>query len=379
MREVIKVQTRRETSKYDVEIEGGALGRTGEWARKVLAGTGKICIVSNKKIFGLFGSQLSRSLSKCGFETSVHIIGDGERFKNIRTLETILDSFSRSGISRTDAVISLGGGVVGDIGGFAASIHLRGIEHLQIPTSLLAMVDSSVGGKTGINTAFGKNLTGSFYPPKGVLIDPTLLFTLSAREMTAGFCECVKHAALSGQSLMKRTVSTLADSKQLKNGQLPADFDRFLSEQITFKAKIVEADERESILKTDSRSRKVLNFGHTFAHALEKSSNYSYLKHGEAVGHGIMFAAELSKKLGLLDEKVVNLLSDVVHRAGRLPRIDRINPDAVFSALRHDKKYINDSLQWVLLKGIGKPIIVPHAEIGDKLVKSTIQKFISSR
>ena len=379
MPKTVNVKTSRDSSDYDVKIAAGALKRAGEWAASNLERTGKVCVVSNKKVFGLYGRQLSKTLASIGFEVSVHLIGDGERFKNLKTLGSILEAFSGSGISRTDAVIGFGGGVVGDIAGFAASIHLRGVDFLQIPTTLLAMVDSSVGGKTAINTKFGKNLAGTFYQPKGVLIDPEALLTLQKREVTAGLCECIKHAALAGERLLEQTVAALDSINQLKTKRLSADFDSFLAAQIAFKAKIVKADERESITISDTRSRKILNFGHTFAHAMEKSSNYGYLKHGEAVGYGILFAAELSKKLGLLDGKVVNLLCDVVHRAGNLPRIDQLDPKAVYSALRHDKKFINDSLQWILLKDIGQPVIVPQAEIGDKIIRSTIKEFLASK
>jgi 3-dehydroquinate synthase len=378
MPEIVTVKTREESAAYRVEIGRGSLSNAGEWAKTALGRAPRVCVISNKKIFGLYGDELLRTLSTAGFATNVYLIGDGERFKDLKTLSKILNSLSKFGLSRTDAVISFGGGVVGDIAGFAASIHLRGVDYLQIPTTLLAMVDSSVGGKTGVNTAFGKNLAGAFYQPKGVLIDPNVLSTLPKREITAGFCECIKHGVVSSLKLFDRTAEMVDRFEALKNKQLPSHFEGFLADQIAFKVRIVRADEREFVAKNDASSRKVLNFGHTFAHALEKAGDYRYLKHGEAVGYGIIFAAELSKKLGLLDPKVVNLLSDVVHRTGSLPKIRHIDPRVLFSALRHDKKHINDSLQWVLLKGIGKAVIVPHTTIGDKIVRSTIKEFISS-
>jgi 3-dehydroquinate synthase len=374
----VVVRTNRKSSSYVVEIFPRAIEEAGNWAKRVLGAKEKLCVVSNKKIFDLHGDGLLRSLRAAGFETGLHLVGDGEPYKNMKTLEGVLAEFSRFGISRTDAVIGFGGGVVGDIAGFAASIHLRGVDYLQVPTTLLAMVDSSVGGKTGINTSFGKNLAGSFYHPKGVLIDPEVLFTLPKREITAGFCECIKQGVLCGTRMLDRVAAMAGLAKVLRMHELPEGFEDFLKAQIEFKAKIVAGDEWESTDKTGSSSRKILNFGHTFAHALEKATDYKHLKHGEAVGYGILFAFQLSKKLGLLDEKVVNLLSDVVHRAGDFPRIGQIDPDEVFAALRYDKKNINNSLQWVLLKAIGKPVIVPHEDIGDSLVRSTIAKFISS-
>ena len=378
MPETVDVKTRKEAAAYRVEIARGSLSEAGERVRSTLGQTCRVSIVSNRKVFGLHGEKLSKTLSDAGFTVGRHLIGDGERFKNLKTLGGVLDALSKFGISRTDAVIGFGGGVVGDIAGFASSIHLRGVNYLQIPTTLLAMVDSSVGGKTAINTQFGKNLAGSFYQPKVVLIDPDVLSTLPRREFTAGFCECVKHGALSGTRLLNSTAAMLESCKSLTSNGLPAGFEAFLADHIAFKAKIVASDERESAVNFGAGSRKVLNFGHTFAHALEKASNYSYLKHGEAVGYGIRFAAELSKKLGLLDEKVVNLLCDVVHRVGRLPSLSALEPKSVVESIRHDKKNISGSVHWVLLNDIGKPVIVPHQQIGDNLVRSTVREFISS-
>jgi 3-dehydroquinate synthase len=200
--------------------------------------------------------------------------------------------------------------------------------------------------------------------------------------MTAGLCEAVKQGAIAGHELFDQTlavVDLLAKSRfseQLEDEGFASRFERFLASQVGFKAGIVEADERETTQKNDARSRKILNFGHTFAHALEKASAYKHLKHGEAVGYGIIFAATLSKKLGILDENVVNLLRDVVHRTGRLPSIAHVDANVVFESFRFDKKHIGGSLQWVLLRGIGKPVIIPHTEIGTRLVHQTIKEII---
>jgi 3-dehydroquinate synthase len=384
MPQTVRIKTKREIAEYSVEIARGNLGNAGRWAREVLGGTRKIVLVSNKRVFDLHRGQLVKSLKSSGFNPLVHLIEDGEKYKNLGTLEQILEAFSRFEIARTDAVISFGGGVVGDIAGFAASIHLRGVDYLQIPTTLLSMVDSSVGGKTGINTEHGKNRVGSFYQPKGVLIDSNVLSSLPKREFTAGLCECIKHGMISGKGLLDQTVSVIEACHQdrvdiLKNEEFAGRFESFLADQIAFKAKIVAGDERESVLKTDARSRKILNFGHTFAHALERATDFRYFRHGEAVGYGILFAAEVSKKLALLDGKVVNLLRDVVLRAGTLPSLSVVESDQVFQAIRYDKKNIDGSLQWVLLKEIGKPVIVPHSQIGDGLIRRTTKEFISAQ
>jgi 3-dehydroquinate synthase len=370
---LIPVKTRTTASAYDVTVAGHSLYEIGVWASRLLGHTARtICVVTNKTVLGLYGKQVNFLLRREGFTTYFHLVADGEEAKSFSSLETALAAFGKLKLSRTDAVLALGGGVVGDLAGFAASIHLRGVPFLQVPTTLLSMIDSSVGGKTGINTEFGKNLVGSFYQPKGVLIDPIVLGTLPERELTAGFCEAVKHGALSGRKMLNSTRKVLENRTAFDS----PEFEAFLADQIRFKARIVAGDEREATAKDDPKSRKILNFGHTFAHALERATNYSYLKHGEAVGWGIHFAAELSKKLELLSPDEVKSLNDVVHRAGALPPITHIDPSEIIEAFKHDKKNIGHSLQWVLLRGIGKPVIVPGSEVPASLVRSTVKKFI---
>ena len=346
------------------------MSSVGEASRAAAVSSWKAVIVSNAKVFALYGETVMRTLKKAGFDVRHTLIRDGERFKSLRTLEKTLSYFGENGLSRTDLVVALGGGVVGDLAGFAASVYLRGIPFVQVPTTLLSMIDSSVGGKTGINTEFGKNLVGAFYQPAAVVIDPDVLSTLPKRELTAGFCEAVKQGAVGGKRLLKLT------STAMDGGLNDPNFEAFLAEQVKFKASIVRADEREAVEKTDAKSRKILNFGHTFGHAIEKVTNYRRFKHGEAVGQGIVFAAELSKKLELLDMDEVKLLNDVVHRAGTLPALRGIDPLEVFETFSSDKKNIGDSLQWILLKGIGKPVIVKGSEIPSKLLKECLRTVI---
>ena len=382
-RTITRVRISRRNSSYDITVGAGLLSDAGAWSAKCLGGaSGKVLIVSNKRVFALYGDTVRDSLTRAGFAAHIHLIGDGERFKNLRTLEQTLNVLGEHEFSRTDCIVALGGGVVGDLAGFAASIYLRGIPFLQIPTTLLSMIDSSVGGKTGVNSAFGKNLTGSFYQPAGVLIDVESLRTLPRRELTAGFCEAVKQGAISGKPLFKRTAELLEKypvarlRQHLADRSFSSSLVSLLNDQIAFKAKIVQNDETESIKNSSARSRKILNFGHTFAHALEKASDYKYLKHGEAVGYGIMFAATLSKKLEFISQDEVNSLNDVVHRAGILPAISHIDPSKVFQAFRHDKKQIGDSLHWILLRGIGKPVIVPGSAIPQSAISSTFKTIV---
>ena len=373
MSTLVPVKTKVAEASYDVVVRSGALAEAGEWATGLL-GTSvrRICILTNPTVLGLYGETVGASLRREGVEPHFHITEDGESAKSFDSLAGTLNAFGKMRLGRTDAVVALGGGVVGDLAGFAASVHLRGVAFLQVPTTLLSMIDSSVGGKTGINTEFGKNLAGSFYQPTGVLIDPLVLGTLPGRELTAGYCEAVKQGALSGRKLLRSTSKILERRTDFDS----SEFEAFLAEQIGFKASVVAGDEREAVGKSNSKSRKILNFGHTFAHALEKATNYRYFRHGEAVGWGILFASELSKKLELISPDEVKSLNDVLHRAGSLPPIKDIDPSGILEAFKHDKKNIGDSLQWILLRGIGKPVIVPDSKISASLIKTTVKKFV---
>ena len=379
----VKISISGQPSDYEITIGHGLLAVAGKWARKSLGkDAAKIVLVSNPTVFKLYGGQTEESLRAAGFTVSHFLMKDGETHKNLRSVESALQFFSKAGLSRTDAVVALGGGVVGDLAGFASAVYLRSVSFLQIPTTLLSMIDSSVGGKTGVNSAFGKNLIGAFHQPDGVLIDTATLQTLLTRELTAGFCEAVKQGAISGKKLLSQTGDFLSAFP-------PVEFPNFINDpkfqmqisdliaaQVEFKAKIVAGDERESQSLMNGKSRKILNFGHTLAHALEKVTEYKYLKHGEAVGYGILFAAELSKSLALMDEKDVKLLNDVVHRAGKLPPLANIDSQEVFEAFKFDKKHLSGSLQMVLLKGIGKPVIRTQTDIPLSTTKSVLKKLL---
>lgn len=376
--DALTVNVGARSGRYQIRIGNGLLPEIGEWARSIVLGARRVSVISNKKVFGLYGSAVEQSLAKAGFSVRAHLIGDGERFKNLNTFEKTLDALNKAEIARTDLVIALGGGVVGDLAGFAAAVHVRGVRFFQIPTTLLAMIDSSVGGKTGINSSFGKNLIGAFHQPVGVLIDTDVLKTLDERELTAGICEAIKQGAISGRRLFDQVSGFLSGNEpiRVKTDSRSDQLSDLIASQVAFKAKIVAGDEREQVDKLGPRSRKILNFGHTFAHALEKATDYRYFKHGEAVGHGILFAAELSKRLEFLSDDDVKLLNDVVQRAGKLPPLTGIDREKVLAAFSQDKKVIGDSLQWILLRGIGKPMILPGSEIPPRTVKETLKKFL---
>lgn len=375
------VQIKHSLGIYQINIGHKLLADCGNWAKSTLEkNTKKIAFISNKKVYGLYGENVKISLEKADFEVFTHLIGDGERFKNFRTLEKTLKFLSEHKFSRTDAIIALGGGVVGDLTGFAASIYLRGIPFLQIPTTLLAMIDSSVGGKTAVNTEFGKNLIGTFYQPNGVLIDAETLKTLPRKELVAGFCEAIKHGAISNQKLfdevsiflkenpLNRFKTTDIHFKQLEN---------LLANQVGFKAEIVANDEKEDVFRNDFRSRKILNFGHTTAHALEKITDYRRFKHGEAVGLGILVAAEISKRLDFFDKHSLQLLNDVVGLLGKMPKTDDIDLNQLIENFAFDKKMVGNSLKWILLNGIGKPVIIENKQIPTNILFESIQTVLN--
>ncbi|HEY8562660.1 MAG TPA: 3-dehydroquinate synthase [Pyrinomonadaceae bacterium] len=379
----VSVRLRSRPHAYKISIGHDSLKTSGDWARACLSEkVRKIALVSNARVFRLYGEIVRQSLERAGFEIFVFLMKDGERHKSLRSLESLLKFAGENKLARTDAIVALGGGVVGDLAGFAAAVYLRGIAFLQIPTTLLAMIDSSVGGKTGVNTDFGKNLVGAFHQPNGVLIDVETLKTLPPRELVAGFCEAVKHGAIASRELFDQTGEFLK-SYPLKNfkeyfsdQKFLAGLETLLAAQVAFKAEIVMNDEHEAIDRTDSKSRKILNFGHTLGHALEKVTDFKYFKHGEAVGYGILFASELSKVLEIFDANELELLNDVFQNIGKLPSTENIEIEEIVQAFSFDKKNIGRSLQWILLKRIGEPVIVSSTEIPKKSLRKSLKKIL---
>lgn len=375
----VEISLSQTAHRYSIEIGNDLLQNSGNWGRNCLSPNAqKIVIISNAKIFKMYGETVRKSFEDAGFEVYVWLMKDGEKYKNLHSFETALAFLSVHKLTRNDAVIALGGGVVGDLSGFVSSVYLRGIAFLQIPTTLLSMIDSSVGGKTGVNSSFGKNLIGTFHQPNGVLIDVLTLKTLARRELTAGFCEAVKHGAISSEKLFHQTAEFLNNYK-IERYKTLFHIESFVESlidlihaQVSFKAEIVLNDEREDINRTDPKSRKILNFGHTLGHALEKVTGYKYFKHGEAVGYGISFAATLSKKLDILSKNEVKSLNDVLGNVGGLPETRNINLKEVVEAFSFDKKTTGKTLQWILLSGIGKPVIISSQEISQSVIEESL-------
>lgn len=369
----LQVRTRGRQHEYQIRIGRGILPEAGNIARGCFGKrTERIALISNPKVFSLYGSTVSKSLLSSGFSVSNWLIGDGERYKSVRTAERTLRFLNAARIERSDGVVALGGGVVGDLAGFAAAVYLRGVPFLQIPTTLLAQIDSSVGGKTGVNLPTGKNLIGCFHQPSAVILDVETLTTLPSRELVAGWCETIKQGSVGSRKLFKQTTDFLALLNS-KSVLISSQLEDLIASHCAFKASIVAADEREDISRYDTRSRRILNFGHTIGHALEAVTNYRRFRHGEAVGHGILAAGELSKNLGLLDQSELELLSHAVRLCGPLPSARDLDESTVISAIAHDKKRTAGHVQWILLERIGRPRIVDGKEINDAVLRKSLR------
>lgn len=380
----VRVRLPAKSGIYDIRIGAGLLGDLGPAVRKSFGHTARtVSVISNKTVFDLYGKEAADSLRSGGFTVKHFLVGDGERQKSFRSLERIVAFFAEKGLQRNDVVVALGGGVVGDLAGFAAAVYLRGVPLVQVPTTLLAQIDSSVGGKTGINLASGKNLVGAFHQPAMVLIDPETLRTLPRRELTSGFCEMVKQGAVGSRKLFDQTMRLISAGTHSSGvqhaGGMGTDLAITIAAHCRFKASIVTGDEREDVSRTDRRSRRILNFGHTTAHAIEKVTNYQRFRHGEAVGYGILVAGELSKSLGMLPSRELELLRDAVALCGALPRADDLALTQIIDAMTADKKVVEGNLKWVLLERIGKPRIVDSAEIKGKVLRTALAAGLRSK
>lgn len=302
-----------------------------------LAFNRKVAIITNNKVAGLWLSALLNKIS--ANQVSIITIKDGEEFKNLATIEEILNSMFNEKLDRKSMVIALGGGVVSDMAGFAASIYQRGIDFINIPTTLLAQVDASVGGKTGVNNAYGKNLIGAFHQPRAVYCDASFLSTLNEREISAGIAEAIKMAVMFDKDFFN-----FFAEHDLKSTE---ELEYLIERCVELKAEVVAKDEKESGI------RSVLNYGHTFAHVIENETNYKSFLHGEAVGIGMNMANELALKLGFISEAEKNLIRDTLRKFGIPTEYKVKNPNEFYNAFFLDKKSSNNKIKFILPNGIG--------------------------
>lgn len=344
---------------YEVLIGNGLLREAGKQLRKLFPAGKSLFVITVPAVQRRWGKTLAQSLAAAGFSARILAMPDGERHKRLSTVEILAEKLTRLNADRNAAIIAFGGGVVGDVAGMLASIFMRGVDLIQIPTTVLAQVDASIGGKTGVNLRTGKNLLGTFLQPRLVIIDPEVLATLTEREFRAGTYESLKCGVIGNPELFRRLESISAQALRRDSNELQF----VISESVNLKAKVVSRDEREGGL------RRILNFGHTIGHALETESGYKRFLHGEAVAWGMIAAVSIASAVGRLDAKVAKRIQNAVLAFGPLPKV-AANSQNIFSLLAMDKKVAHGKIHFVLPTRIGKVEIVndvPTSVIADAI------------
>src|SRR3984893_5202896 len=332
---------------YQARIENGLFTRAGALLAELLPQSSRIFVLTVAPFYRRWGPKLLRSLKASGFKPQVLQMPNGEPAKRLETVETLAEKLARLGADRKAVIVALGGGVVGDVGGLLASLYMRGIELVQVPTTVLAQVDASVGGKTGVNLAAGKNLLGTFHHPRVVLIDPGVLSTLPNREFRAGLYEALKCGIIGDVELFLRFEQNR--DKILKRDALELEW--LIAASVKLKAEVVSADEREGGL------RRVLNLGHTIGHALEAETGYGQLLHGEAVAWGMIAATHIALTVGRTDRVTAGRIADAVLSLGRLPEVN-VSSRKILRRLQSDKKTQNGVVHFILPREIGKVEVV---------------------
>lgn len=328
---------------YPIVVGVGALRTLPRLLERAGLGPRRV-VVSSPRVWRLHGASLSRVAT----HAAPILVPDGERFKTTATVARVYDALLRADADRSTVVVAVGGGVIGDMAGFAAATYLRGLRLVQVPTTLMAQVDSAVGGKTGVNHPRGKNLIGAFHAPRLVLADPTVLTTLPAREFRAGLYEVIKYGVIASAPLFDRVAASLP---RLLDRD-PRAAAAIVAESCRIKAAVVSADEHESGL------RRILNFGHTVGHAIEAATRYGRLRHGEAVGYGMLAALALGVRRGVTDAGAGHRVAELIRRVGPLPSVSDLSARAVMAALAHDKKIVAGTLHFVAATGIGGTTIL---------------------
>jgi 3-dehydroquinate synthase len=328
---------------YQAWIENGLLTRAGSILGDLLPQTSRIFVVTVAPVRKRWGAKFLTALKTAGFAPQLILMPDGEPSKRLATVEAMAEKLVRMGADRKAVIIALGGGVVGDVAGLLASLYMRGVEFVQVPTTVLAQVDASVGGKTGVNLVAGKNLVGTFYHPRVVLIDPMVLKTLPEREFRAGLYEALKCGIIGNVELFLRFEQNRA--KILKRD--PVELEWLIAQSVKLKAEVVSADEHEGGL------RRVLNLGHTIGHALEAETKYRSLLHGEAVAWGMIAATNIALTGGRTESVTAGRIADAVLSLGRLPDVD-VSAKKILARLQNDKKTQNGVVHFILPREIGK-------------------------
>jgi 3-dehydroquinate synthase len=332
---------------YDAIIENGLIERAGARLRDLLGTPKRLFVVTVPPVRKLWGRKLNASLKEAGFNATFLEMRNGERYKRLASLESLAEELVRLRADRKIVILAFGGGVVGDVAGFLASVYMRGVDVVQIPTTVQAQVDAAIGGKTGVNLRSGKNLIGTFHQPRAVLIDPNLLSTLPEREFRAGLYESLKAGVIGKPGLF----AELENLNMKSFRRDAAAVERVIAESVRLKAEVVSADERESDL------RRVLNFGHTIGHALEAETGYRHFLHGEAVAWGMIAATRIASDFGKLDASSADRIHQAISNMGALPEVEVLSHN-ILRLLQSDKKTMDGVVHFVLPTRIGKVEIV---------------------
>ncbi|UCE18949.1 MAG: 3-dehydroquinate synthase [Gemmatimonadota bacterium] len=346
---------------YPIYIGGDILGRVGELLKKNGI-TGRVMVFTNPTVGSMYLEDVLEGFHGEGYGVSSRVVPDGEEYKTLEYANTLYDSLMDNRIDRSSTIVALGGGVLGDLAGFVAATFKRGIPFVQVPTTLLAQVDASVGGKVAVDHPRGKNMIGSFYQPRCVIISLSVLDTLPEREMRAGLAEVIKYGVIKDASLFEYIETHLDSLLNLEANGLHTVVKR----SCEIKASIVTKDER------DEGQRALLNFGHTIGHAIETATNYSRYRHGEAVALGMICATDIGVRLNVTSVKTSERLSNLIERAHLPTRIRNVSADAVIEFLRHDKKVRDGKVRFVLPREIGQVMITDT--VPDDVIRKTLKE-----
>ncbi len=357
---IVNVELRERS--YPIYIGTGVLSELGKLCRRHSL-VHRVAVVTNPTVAELYLRPVEQSLADNGYNILPVLIPDGEQYKTLETADSIFESLITAKLDRDSAIIALGGGVVGDIAGFVAATFLRGVRYLQVPTTLLAQVDSSVGGKVAVNHRFGKNLIGAFYQPQFVLIDTEVLKTLPGRELRAGMAEVIKHALIRDEDLFEHLENNI---EQLLELSVPPEFlEQLVRRNCHIKAEVVSKDERERGL------RAILNYGHTVGHAIEAITDYHRYRHGEAVLLGMIVAARIAFQMKLLAEEEMNRQNRLLKKLGFPPSPPAIPIREIMEKIESDKKVREGHLRFVLLRRIGEAMV--SEQVGQKQIEEGVK------
>ncbi|HXZ81911.1 MAG TPA: 3-dehydroquinate synthase [Terriglobales bacterium] len=358
---MIRVDINIPSRAYPALIESGLLRRSGTLLREIFPERQSVMVVTVAAVRRRWGKQLASALKKGKFVPSFIEMPDGERFKTLKTVEGVAEKLLKASADRKSILVAFGGGVVGDVAGLLASLYMRGLDFVQVPSTLLAQVDAAVGGKTGVDLRQGKNLLGTFHHPRLVVIDPQLLSTLPEREFRAGLFEVLKCGVIRDPAIFE----FMEQNRELILRRDAASLERVISASVKVKADVVAADERESGL------RRILNFGHTLGHALEAETGYRKVLHGEAVAWGMVAATMIAEERGRLDKEAARRIISGVQGYAMWPKFE-VPARNIYRRLAHDKKTLNGVVHFVLPTGIGSVDIA--CDVPERVVMRAIEQ-----